>query len=109
MAGLRASASTAGAVSAEVLLRRLAQGALSLVLLTIFVFFAIRTIPGDPALLLSGPSASAADVARIRELLGIDRPVFEQFVLFVQNALQGNLGTSIVTRTPVAAEIAARL
>ncbi|MEX2501391.1 MAG: nickel ABC transporter permease [Trueperaceae bacterium] len=63
----------------------------------VIVFAMVRLAPGDPAILLAGEFADEATVERIRVRFGLDRPVPEQFVLFLGNMAQGDLGRS--TRT----------
>jgi peptide/nickel transport system permease protein len=61
------------------------------------VFFLLRAAPGDPARLLLGPTATAAQVAAQREQLGLDRPLAEQYALWLGRVAKGDLGTSIAT------------
>ena len=86
-------------------------------LLTIPVLFAIVTlvfairplVPGDPVeIMLFGQSANPEVIANIRAQLGLDRSIPEQYLLYVSNVLQGDLGTSITTRQPVIEEITNR-
>lgn len=74
------------------------------VLITVLlVVFAMRlAIPGDAAEVIAGFEASPEAVAKVREDLGLDRPIAEQAVVWVVNLLQGDLGTSILQRKPVA-------
>src|SRR5919204_3775425 len=81
-------------------LTRIGYSAISLFLLSLTIFAVIRAT-GDPAVLLVGPGASKDDLAQARTLWGLDRPWPEQYVTFVGNALQGNLGTSFQYRVPV--------
>ncbi len=89
-------------------LRRLAGAMPVLVAVSIFVFAFVRLLPGDPARLIAGPDATAQDVALVREELGLDRPIWEQYLRYVGNTLRGDLGRSTKTRAPVADEIAER-
>lgn len=89
-------------------LRRLVGAVPVLVAVSIFVFAFVRLLPGDPARLIAGPDATARDVALVREELGLDRPIWEQYVRYVGNTLRGDLGRSTKTRAPVADEIAER-
>ena len=59
------------------------------------VFFLIHLIPGDPASVLLGPNATAADVMKLRAQMGLDKPVYSQFLIWLSRILQGNLGDSI--------------
>ncbi len=73
----------------------------------LFVTFIIaRVVPIDPVLAIVGERASAAQIAAARESLGLDRPLWEQFAIYVANAVQGDLGTSLLTRRPVIEDIA---
>jgi peptide/nickel transport system permease protein/oligopeptide transport system permease protein len=75
----------------------------------ILFFFIVRILPGDPARILAGPEASEEDVAKIREALGLNKPIYEQFFVYLTSILRGDLGTSIKYGTPVVNEILARL
>jgi ABC-type dipeptide/oligopeptide/nickel transport system permease component len=72
------------------------------------VFSLIHLIPGDPVQAMLGESAAARDVAMVRERLGLDRPLGEQYLAFMSGALVGDLGRSLRTDEPVLGEIAAR-
>lgn len=74
-----------------------------------FVVFTIMFFtPGDPAKIMLGERAPAEEVALLRTQLGLDDPFHIQFFNFVKNAVQGDLGRSLVTKRPVAAEIWSR-
>jgi glutathione transport system permease protein len=70
------------------------------------VFFFVRIAPGDPALVILGDSATQEALAALRAQLGLDKPVFVQYVEFLGNMLQGRLGNSLVTNRPILAEVA---
>jgi peptide/nickel transport system permease protein len=74
----------------------------TLLLVSVGVFFLIRLIPGDPALVLLGEGADAAALAGVRADLGLDRPVPVQFFAWLEHAVRGDLGRSIVSGEPVA-------
>ncbi|MEU9047946.1 MULTISPECIES: ABC transporter permease [unclassified Kitasatospora] len=76
------------------LLKRLPSGLLVLALASFLVFLILRLIPGDPATSLAGPDASAASVEAIRSQLGLDRPLFGQYVRWLGHLLSGDLGPS---------------
>jgi peptide/nickel transport system permease protein len=76
-----------------------------LVLVTFVVFGLVLLIPGDPAATIAGPDATVAEVAAVRERLGLDRPVLVQYWEWVTGALAGDLGTSLYTSRPVATSI----
>jgi peptide/nickel transport system permease protein len=65
-------------------------------------FLVLHLVPGDPVQVMSGQSgASASDMEKLRHQLGLDNPIYVQYVDFVGNALQGDLGRSIISRQPV--------
>src|SRR5713226_6649500 len=75
----------------------------------LFVFSLLYIAPGDPAAVIAGDQATPADVERIRQSLGLDRPFLVQFGEWVWNILHANLGTSIFTGLPVTKMIAQRI
>jgi peptide/nickel transport system permease protein len=75
---------------------------------SIVVFFMVRAIPGDPAQILLGQLATQERVEQLRESMGLDKPVIVQYGLFLKDAIQGDLGTSIVTGRPVTTELLVR-
>jgi len=91
---------------ASFIAKRLLWGILVLVLVAIITFFLSRVVPADPAAFLAGQNASEETVERIRAEQGLDRPLIEQFGTYASGLLQGDLGQSIRTRRPVAADMA---
>ena len=91
------------------LARRLALTILVLFGVATLVFSLIHLIPGDPAQAMLGEAASQKDVQELREKLGLDRPLVEQYGRFVGGALQGDLGTSFRTGQPVTSQIVERM
>lgn len=81
--------------------RRLADAVLLLWLVVTLIFGLVRLAPGDPAAFLVPPTASAADAARLRTELGLDRPLVVQYVRWGKAVLNGDLGESFATRRPV--------
>lgn len=81
--------------------KRLLSTLPTLLLVSVGVFFLIRLIPGDPALVLLGEGADAASLAGVRADLGLDRPLPVQFLAWLEHALRGDLGRSIVSGEPV--------
>ncbi|MCY3879296.1 MAG: ABC transporter permease [Rhodobacteraceae bacterium] len=75
----------------------------------LFVFVLLRLAPGDPAAVIAGDYATAEDVIRIREQLGLSDPLFIQFMRWLGDLLQGDLGTSIFSNKPVTLLISQRL
>jgi len=75
----------------------------------VIVFLLLHLAPGDPAALIAGDFATAEDIARIGKQLGLDRPLHVQFVAWVGQILQGELGTSIFSHLPVSRLIRQRV
>lgn len=90
------------------LLRRLLLAIPTLLLVAVVVFALVRLIPGDPALVMLGEGADPQAIAAIHARLGLDQPLPVQFVTWLGRAVQGDLGTSIVTDEPVGALILER-
>jgi glutathione transport system permease protein len=79
-----------------------------LLLISLLVFGFVHLLPGDPARLVAGQDATQQDIAVVRAALGLDRPLWEQYVTYVWNILHGDFGISLKTRRPVAEEIGER-
>lgn len=80
--------------------------AITLLGLLLITFLIARVVPIDPVLSIVGERATAAQIQAIRDELGLDLPLWRQFAIYVADAVQGDLGRSIRTGQPVAAEIA---
>ena len=91
------------------ILRRILSTLPVMGIVALFVFSLLYIAPGDPAAVIAGDQASPADVERIRQGLGLDRPFLIQFGSWLWNILHGDLGTSIFTNMPVSAMIAQRI
>lgn len=89
--------------------RRLVQTALILLGVALIAFLLLHYLPADPARMVAGRTASAAQVETVRQQLGLDRPVWVQFGRYLGNLLQGDLGRSYLQRTQVTELIGARL
>lgn len=89
--------------------RRLLQVAATVVLVALLTFGLMRLLPGDPVLVLLGDRATDANIARLRQQMGLDESLLTQFVLYFWNLLNLRLGDSITMRVPVAALIVERL
>ncbi|HEU5300193.1 MAG TPA: ABC transporter permease [bacterium] len=76
---------------------------------SLLVFFGMHLIPGDVAQLLLGDKGTEAELTRLRHQLGLDRPVYIQYLRFLSGAVQGDFGVSLRTRQPVVWEIAQAL
>lgn len=72
------------------------------------VFFFIHLIPGDPVELMLGESAESADKEALREELGLNKPILQQYFQFLKGLFQGDLGRSLSTRKPVLQSILAK-
>ncbi|MCY3836069.1 MAG: ABC transporter permease [Anaerolineaceae bacterium] len=83
------------------ILRRLLLMCFMLIAVVAVTFFLSRVIPGDPAQLRAGMDATAEEVERMRQRMGLDRPLGEQFIRYVADLLRGDLGTSIFNNLPV--------
>ncbi|MFM8593299.1 MAG: ABC transporter permease [Chloroflexota bacterium] len=90
-------------------LRRLAQMVPVLILISLFVFFLVRLVPGDPAAIMLGPRASQENIAKIRTQLHLDDPLWVQYGTFAKNLTRLDLGDSIRKREPVRDVLADRL
>lgn len=82
-------------------LSRVGFGALVLFLLSIFVFVLFYVSPSDPARIIAGDKATEALMAQIRVNLGLDKPMIQQYFMFLGNLLQGDLGFSYRSNLPV--------
>jgi peptide/nickel transport system permease protein len=84
------------------ILRRIAVAIPLIFAIVTIVFLMLRLgLPGDPAQLLAGDRATPELIEQIRKNLGLDRPIHEQYLIFLGNALQGDLGDSSTFRQPV--------
>lgn len=91
------------------LLKRLGFSALILFTLSGFVFFLFFVAPGDPARVIAGEKATEAQLVQIRTNLGLDRPIPEQYFIFISKAVQGDLGFSYRNQQPVTKLIVNRI
>ena len=89
--------------------RRVLALVVTLGVVSALVFVAVRVLPGDPVLVMAGPEANPEVVARLREAMGLDRPLSVQYVEWLTGALRGELGTSLQYDVPVGALILSRL
>jgi ABC-type dipeptide/oligopeptide/nickel transport system permease component len=92
-----------------VLSRRLIAAIPTLLMLALIVFVVLRLIPADPLAMMLPPNATPADAALLRHQLGLDKPIPSQFLIWLVNALHGNLGASISFQQPVATLIGSTL
>lgn len=86
----------------QMLWRRGLAAVPTLLIVSILAFGLIRWVPGDPVTLMLGERGGSPEtVAQIRANLGLDKPVLEQYFLFISRAVRGDLGESIISRRPV--------
>ena len=91
------------------LIRRLLLTIPVLIGVATLVFSLIHMVPGDPVQAMLGESASPQDIAQMRTRLGLDRPLYQQYVSFASGVLRGDLGTSLRTSQPVTSVILERM
>ncbi len=95
------------------MLRFLAQRLLAIIpvllVVAVVVFLILRLTPGDPAAVIAGNNSTTEDIARIREQLGLSKPLLLQFGLWLGSLLQGDLGYSYYLSKPVTSLIAQRI
>ncbi|MGH1412382.1 MAG: ABC transporter permease [Pelagimonas sp.] len=93
----------------KMILGRLAQAIPVVMGVVVISFLLTRALPGDPAAYFAGPAADAASIAEIREALGLDKSLVQQFFLYVGDLARGDLGSSLTTGQTVVSDLAARL
>jgi peptide/nickel transport system permease protein len=91
------------------LLRKLPSLVLVIFASSIIAFILPRLAPGDPAVALAGPDASIQQIDAIRKAVGLDKPLFQQYVDWATGLFHGNLGESYILRRPVSELISSRL
>lgn len=79
-----------------------------LFIVSLIVFSMVHLMPGDPAEIIAGEAATPEDIENVRQSLGFDKPLHEQYLTWMSRAVRGNFGTSIRTGRPVAQEIGFR-
>ncbi|MCZ8258955.1 MAG: ABC transporter permease [Beijerinckiaceae bacterium] len=87
------------------LVKRMLFAVVTLFAVLTLVFIVIRIVPGDPAQVILGDQADATAIAALQKRLGLDRPIWEQYVTFLTGAIRGDWGVSLVTGRPVIREI----
>ena len=91
------------------ILKRMLVAVPSLIGVVIVTFLLTRALPGDPAAYFAGPAATTEAIQQIRVKLGLDKPLFIQFIRYVEDLARGDLGNSLTTGQPVGHEIKTRL
>jgi len=89
--------------------KRLAMLVLVLIGVSIITFVLVRAAPGDPAVNLAGQHANEQVLENIREKYHLNEPIYEQYFIWVEMVLQGDLGRSIASHDSVTSEISSRL
>jgi len=89
--------------------RRAAAFVVTLLVVSLLVFVVVRVLPGDPALIIIGPDGSPEAAARLREAMGLNRPIAVQYAEWLTGALRGDLGKSLQYDVPVGRLIVSRL
>lgn len=93
---------------AKYLARRIIESIPVVIGVSILVFMLLHLIPGDPATAMLGERATPENVDALRERLGLNKPLYEQYLLWVGRMLRGDLGNTVRGNIPVADEIGAR-
>src|SRR5512134_1789945 len=93
----------------QYIIKRLLLIVPTLLMVSIIVFSLTRLIPGDVVVLMFEEKAYAEDLEALREKLGLNRPIYVQYVVWLSEVVRGDLGESLWTRRPVLEEIARRL
>ena len=91
------------------ILLRLLTTAITLFGVAVIVFVVIRVVPGNPIAMMLPPGATEADILRLETQYGFDKSIFQQFIIWLGGVVQGDFGTSISTRQPVAGLVLSRL
>lgn len=95
------------------MLRKILERLLAIVpvvlIVAFIIFLMLRLSPGDPAVIMAGDNASFEDVERIRQQLGLDKPLLVSFAVWLMGVFQGDLGISLYSNTPVVELIAQRM
>ncbi|MGA0543163.1 ABC transporter permease [Neotabrizicola sp. VNH66] len=91
------------------ILGRLLTTAITLMGVAVIVFVTIRVVPGNPIAMMLPPGATEADIARLTAQYGFDKSIPEQFGIWLLGVMQGDFGTSITARQPVAGLVLGRL
>ncbi|BBI31369.1 ABC transporter permease [Cohnella abietis] len=93
----------------QLIVRRLLQTVPLLIFVSIACFAMIKLAPGDPVLSFVTPNMHAEDIERIRHNLGLDKPGYVQYFIWIKETLSGNLGYSLINHKPVLGQIMERL
>lgn len=89
--------------------KRLLYAVPTLLAVLTLVFILVRIVPGDPAQVVLGDQATPQALAELRAKIGLDRPMWEQYLVFMADMLRGDLGRSLITNRPVMTDVMAVL
>ena len=92
----------------SLILKRLGIGVITVLAVSVIIFFGTKILPGDAAQVRLGQEATEANIAALRERLGLDRPYVEQYWTWLRNFIRGDLGLSLSGDTPISSLIATR-
>ncbi|MBC6937519.1 MAG: ABC transporter permease [Chloroflexi bacterium] len=90
------------------IIRRALESIPVIIGVSILVFMLLRLIPGDPAIAILGERATPENIAAIRERLGLNKPLPEQYIIWIGHLLQGDLGNTVRGNIPIANELRSR-
>ena len=85
----------------EYLIKRSIQIVITLIVVLVLLFIIFRMMPGNPASMMMDPRMKPEQMERIKQLYGLDKPMWEQFILYMKNMLTGDLGISFQYQRPV--------
>jgi ABC-type dipeptide/oligopeptide/nickel transport system permease component len=91
------------------IIRRLLAAIPTLLAVLTLVFLIVRVVPGDPAIAILGDRATPEGIAALHARLGLDKPIWRQYVDFLSQSLSGDFGRSMVTGRPILSDVAAVL
>ena len=95
--------------TAKIIGQRILGAIPSVIGVVIVTFLLTRALPGDPAAFFAGPAATSEAIAEVRATLGLDKPLPEQFFLYLGDLVRGDLGTSLTTGQTVVYDLMTRL
>ena len=98
-----------GALVLTAVAKRLIQALPTVFGIVVVTFLLTRALPGDPAVYFAGVAADKESIEQVRKTLGLDKSMPEQFIIYVQQLFQGDLGTALTTGRPVLEELGRRL
>lgn len=89
----------------DYVIKRLVMAVFVLISVSVITFFIARVVPSDPAAAWVGAHPTPQQIAQAREQLGLDRPLYEQYLRYMADLLHGNLGTSVRSHQPIASDL----